>query len=61
MAEEEIKPYAVLILTNLKVRQFLYKDDLKDAIIALTKQKIGFIPLKYQPETKEYIAQEFYV
>ncbi len=56
--EEFMKPYAIVNLVTLKTSQFDSKDELREAMRALSGRKIHFQALKYFPEPKLYMPLE---
>lgn len=50
-----MKPFALLILSNLKVKTFDNKDDWNLAMVTLRENKTAFLPLKYHHGAVAYI------
>jgi len=53
-----MKPYAILILTQLRVAKFDTKDEFKDAIKNLQATDTPFIALKYNNGAELYTQLE---
>jgi hypothetical protein len=53
-----MKTWAILYLTNLKIKQFGDKDSMKDAMNVISQNNIPVVVLKYYPEINQYKVLE---
>ena len=53
-----MRPYAIIILTNLKPRFFDDLDSAKDAVADYTRSGIPIEVYKFNDQTKFYVRQE---
>lgn len=53
-----MKKYALIILNDLSVRQFQFRDELNTAIGALQDREIGFVVVKWHDGIKQYVQPE---
>lgn len=57
--ESEFKhPFAILILSSLRICKFMTKDELQDAILALKKDSKSYVPLVYHAGANTYFVAE---
>jgi len=58
--DDSQKPFAVIILTTLRVARFQTKDEFYDAMRNLKERETPFIPVKYHHGVERYILPDTY-
>lgn len=58
MTDEKQAPFAIIILTNLRVARFQTKDEWQDAMKNLRERDRAFIPVKYHFGIERYETPE---